>query len=244
MTMRRARLSLAPSTILGYRKDGRPIHPIAGGSEDDGAPEPEPALEPDISGGAQSNDPSFDFPRSTALADMTPEQRAEYWREKAQKHEKEWRAVKATDSAQMRRELRAAQKELDEMRQASMSETEKAINEAEQRGRSAATSELAQRLAAAEVRAALTGVVPDPAAIVEDLNLAKYVTDTGDVDQEAVTALRKKYESFAPKPSPDLKQGKQGSGAKDIDQQIAEATAAGNHALAISLKRQKAYAAT
>jgi DNA-binding transcriptional regulator YiaG len=138
-----------------------------------------------------------------------------------------------------------AAERLAEIEAANLSETEKAVKEAEQRGASAARADFGQRLAAAEIKAALTGVVPDPAAIVEDLNLGKYVTDTGDVDQEAVTALRSKYESFASKkpPVPDLHQGNKGSARNDLDQQIAEATAAGNHALAISLKRQKAYAA-
>lgn len=226
MTNRHARISNAPGTVLGYRKDGRPIHPMAGGAEDagDGA----------SAGDAPAGDDTAGADSGGAAGDK-PDLEAEVakWKALARKHE--GNAKSNSDAA----------KELAALKAANQSDTEKAVTEAEQRGRSAATSELAQRIAAAEVRAALTGVVADPASIVEDLNLAKYVTDTGDVDQEAVTALRKKYESIAPKvPSPDLKQGKQGSGAKDIDQQIADATAAGNHALAISLKRQKAYANT
>lgn len=225
--MKRTILKHQPGTVLGYRKDGRPIHPIAGGAPDDGAG--------DAADGATDGKPDRgDASGTDGDAGDKPDLEAEAakWKALARKHESNAKAN--ADAA----------KELAALKAANQTDTEKAVSEAEQRGRSAATTELAQKLAAAEVRAALTGVVPDPAAIVEDLNLAKYVTDTGDVDQEAVTALRKKYESFAPKPSPDLKQGKQGSGAKDIDQQIAEATAAGNHALAISLKRQKAYAAT
>ena len=92
--------------------------------------------------------------------------------------------------------------ELDQLRRAQMTDNERAIAEAEERGRKTATSEVAQRLAAAEIRASLTGIVPDPGAIVEDLNLAKYVTDTGDVDVAAVAKLREKYEGFASKPKP------------------------------------------
>ena len=124
-----------------------------------------------------------------------------------------WKALARKHEAQAKANADAA-KRLAEIEAANQSDTEKAVKEAEQRGRSAATAELAQRLAAAEVKAALTGVVPDPGSIVEDLNLAKYVTDTGDVDQEAVTALRTKYEAFATKaapPAPDLKQGAQGN---------------------------------
>lgn len=210
----------------------------------------ETTTEPDTSTTDVASDvavETFDYPEATPVADMTAEQRAEYWREKAQKHEKANKALTRSDpSAAIKRDLLKAQKELETLRQASMTEAQRAVEEAEQRGRSAASADFGQRLAAAEVKAALTGIVPDPAAIVEDLNLAKYVTDTGDVDQEAVTALRSKYQALAAKPPvADLKQGVQSSEARNsLDQQIAEATAAGNHALAISLKRQKAYAPT
>ena len=50
-----ASISLPPGTILGYRADGRPIHVMAGGAEDDPEPEievpedpePEPADDPE-----------------------------------------------------------------------------------------------------------------------------------------------------------------------------------------------------
>lgn len=223
-----------PSTILGFRKNGLPIYPIAGASPDgDGGDGAGTGAGGEGAGGEGDGKPDTGAGGTGTEGGDKPDLEAEVakWKSLARKHEGNAKAN--ADAA----------KELAALKTANQSDSEKAISEAEQRGRSAATADLSQRLAAAEVRAALTGVVPDPAAIVEDLNLAKYVTDTGDVDQEAVTALRKKYESFATKPGPDLKQGKQGGAAtKDIDQQIAEATAAGDHARAIALKRQKAYA--
>ena len=82
-----------------------------------------------------------------------------------------------------------------------MSEAEKAVAEAERRGRTAALSEVSQRLAAAEIRAALTGVVADPTVIIEDLNLSRYVNEAGEVDAAAITALRDKFAAFAAKPA-------------------------------------------
>lgn len=111
---------------------------------------------------------------------------------------------------------KAAQKELDKLRAASQTDSERAVTEAESKGRQAAQAEFGERLAGAEIKAALSGVVPDPAAIVEDLNLAKYVTADGEVDSEAVEALRKKYEGLAAKggkgsgPDP-LRQGQRGN---------------------------------
>ena len=127
---------------------------------------------------------------------------AEKWKALARKHEQ---AAKSNSTA-------AA--ELEKLRTASLSEQEKAVAEAESRGRQAAVAEVAEKLAAAEIRAALTGVVPDPAAIVEDLNLGRYVQD-GEVNTEAVEALKAKFAALAPaptQPNADLKQGVRGNG--------------------------------
>lgn len=104
------------------------------------------------------------------------------------------------------KENKTAAEELDKLRKASQSEQEKAIEAAKDEGRKSATAEVGQKLAAAEIKAALTGVVKNPAGIVEDLNLTKYVTADGDVDEDAVKALKAKYEA-------ELKPGKPGGSA-------------------------------
>lgn len=100
------------------------------------------------------------------------------WKAMARKHE---------------RDAKKAARELEQVRKANQSDQERAIEAAKDEGRQSALVESGQRLAAAEIRAALAGVVPDPKAIVEDLNLAKYVGDDGEVDEDAVKALREKY---------------------------------------------------
>lgn len=107
-----------------------------------------------------------------------------------------WKAMSKKNEAQAKANAKAA-KELEKLRAESMSETEKAVAEAEQRGRTAALTEAGERLAAAEIKAALATIVEDPAQIVEDLNLRKYLTDEGEVDAEAVGKLRTKYEAIA-----------------------------------------------
>lgn len=136
-----------------------------------------------------------DAPATEAPAEPDWQAEAEKWKALARKHE-----ARAKENS-------AAASELESLRQSAMTDQEKAVAEAEQRGRQAARVELARNLAAAEVKAALTGVVADPAQIVEDLNLERYVTDDGGVDAEKVAALRAKYEALAPKPTTDLKQG-------------------------------------
>jgi len=106
-----------------------------------------------------------------------------------------------------------AVKELEELKKSQMSETERAVKEAEERGRTSAVSEFGQKIAAAELKAALAGLVADTQGLIEDLNLAKFVTDTGDVDTAAVTALKEKYAGLAPAAPatpPNLYQGRQG----------------------------------
>lgn len=104
-----------------------------------------------------------------------------------------WKALARKHEA----ESKKARAETDKLRKAGQTDSERAISEAEARGRQAATADVAQRLAGAEIKAALTGVVPDPAAIVEDLNLAKYIGDDGEVNSEAVAELRKKFEALS-----------------------------------------------
>lgn len=73
-----------------------------------------------------------------------------------------------------------------------------ALRAAEGRGRDSARLEYGVRLAGAEVRAALSGSLSEEqiADIVEDLNLSRFVLDDGEVDRDAVRALRDKYASI------------------------------------------------
>lgn len=57
--------------------------------------------------------------------------------------------------------------------------------------------------------AALEGVVPDPAAVVEDLHLPRFVNDAGELDETAVTALADRYRTLTGrKPAGGREQGK------------------------------------
>jgi hypothetical protein len=73
-----------------------------------------------------------------------------------------------------------------------------AVAAAEARGREAARLEYGIELAQARVEGALKGVVPDEsiADIVDDLNLSRFVTDEGKVDEDAVKAIATKYQAI------------------------------------------------
>lgn len=113
-------------------------------------------------------------------------------------------------------EVKAKAAKFDEAEAANLTEIERE-REARTRAEQAAAEAVrtaAERIATAEIKAALTGLVDDPATIVEDLNLARYVTESGEVDAEAVTRLRDKYAALVKpgKPRGEIDQGHRGDG--------------------------------
>lgn len=134
-----------------------------------------------------------------------------------------WKAL-ARKNEDRAKENAAKAREYEALKAAQMTETEKAVADAMAAGRAEALSAVGQRLAAAEIRAALTGIVPDPSAIAEDLDLSRYVDDAGEVDAAKVQALADKFASFAPKPGgPDLGAGNRGTPAgTGVEQLTAE----------------------
>lgn len=134
----------------------------------------------------------------------------------------------------------AAAKKLADLEAASQTETERAqaaAKAAEDRAQAAVL-----RIASAEVRAALTGIVPDPAAVAEDLNLAKFLTDDGEVDAEKVAALRTKYQALAPSgpraPLPNPAQGN-GSANRSLGELVADAEKSGDPRRSIKHKSRQ-----
>lgn len=91
----------------------------------------------------------------------------------------------------------------------------------------------------------------DPAALLDSTSFLKSLDGIDPTDTAAVQAAIEAAVAANPRlgvatdpglriPAPNPAQGFSGNGAPDIDAQIAEAAKAGNHALAITLKRQKA----
>lgn len=103
---------------------------------------------------------------------------AEKWKTLARKHEDRAKANAG------------AAKELEQVRAATMTETEKAVAEAEQRGRSSALVEAGPRLARAEFRATAAGRVDKETldAYLEDVDLRKFLREDGEPDAKAIEA--------------------------------------------------------
>ena len=151
---------------IGFRADGRPVLLIGGGSE------------PDVT------TPPADPP----APDSTPEPEVKDWQAEAEK----WKALSRKNEDKAKANA-AAVKERDELKAATATEAEKALAAA----RAEVLKETAPRLVRAEFRAAAKGVLTNTQrdALLEDLDLNRYLTDGGDVDEEKVA---KKIKAVAP----------------------------------------------
>jgi hypothetical protein len=92
-------------------------------------------------------------------------------------------------------------KELEQLRKQHMSESERAIAEAEARGAAQALSGMQTQLAEAKLRAAAAGKVADVDAFVEIADLAKFITAEG-VDDAAIAATVDRFAKVAPAVAP------------------------------------------
>lgn len=123
-----------------------------------------------------------------------------------------------TEAQNLRSRLKESEPKVAEFdRLAAASKTaEERAQEAQKAAEDRATAALS-RVARAEVKAALAGLVDDPDAIAEDLNLARFITDDGEIDDAAIAALKTKYAAFAgrraPRPDPSQASGANGRAA-------------------------------
>lgn len=99
-----------------------------------------------------------------------------------------------------RRKAKAVEKELEELRTQSMSEAEKAVAEAEKRGRQNAMTEYGKRLAKAEFDAAAGRRNPDmdTSTVLEFVDLTRFIDDDGEPDTKAIAAA---VERLVPEPA-------------------------------------------
>lgn len=126
-------------------------------------------------------------------------------------------------------------------------EAEHAANLAAQKVKDEALGAANARILKAEVRAAATGKLADPADALLYLDLTKLeVGDDGEVDGKAVTAAIDELVKNKPYLAAQGKRfqgngdgGPRNEAEKSIDDQISEATKAGNHVLAIALKQRR-----
>lgn len=123
----------------------------------------------------------YKYPADTALADMTEEQRTEYWREKAQKHEKIAKRYRNIDLDA----LQAKASKHDELERELMSDKDKAVEDAKAEARREATEQtVVARMDAAAARVGMTA--EKFAEISEWVDPRRFVNTKGDVDLDAI----------------------------------------------------------
>lgn len=115
---------------------------------------------------------------------------------------------------------KAAVKELDDLRQKTMTADEKTVADAKAEGRAAALVEVGGKVARAEIRAAAAGRLDADAlnVLLDGIDVAKFIDDNGEVDAAKVTAF---VNGITPEPDEttvdktfvDLGQGARGSNA-------------------------------
>ncbi|MFE7624249.1 hypothetical protein [Streptomyces sp. NPDC057509] len=173
MPERKLALSHAPQTILGYRKDGRPIRFIGGG---DGT----------VDDGVSVNE--HGYPDNTPTADMSPEHQVAYWKHHARKHEAASKA--APDAAELER-LRAADAELATRKAAELSDVERVQAEK-------ATAEAAAATARAEADAAVRKALLLEVAIAKSLTTTQAARLQGSTKEELEADADALLKDFAP----------------------------------------------
>lgn len=141
---------------------------------------------PDTGTDTTPDAPAADAP-DTDTTDWKAE--AEKWKANARKHEDR---AKANASAV---------KELDELRKASMTDLEKAVEAAKAEGFNEGRAQGLGQLVSAKIEAAAAGrLAPEAlAALIGGLNVASFIDDDAGVDQEKVTAF---VDSIAPAADP------------------------------------------
>ncbi len=105
------------------------------------------------------------------------------------KDETDWKA-ESRKWEQRAKDNNAAAKDAERQRLAAMNESDRALSEAESKGRTAAAQEYGKRLARSEFDAAAGRRNPDVdiAAVLEFVDLGRFVGDDGEPDAKAIKA--------------------------------------------------------
>lgn len=190
-------LTGAPLQAVGLRRDGRPVWPVIGASDD---PPPAPPTDPpappappvDPPPPAPTDPPrDLGFPKDTPVAEMKVEEQAAYWKHQSRKHEQTWKGIVGDRKVD---DVKNDLTEMERIRQEKLTPSEKAIEEAEQRGRSAATTESLKTAAKAILKAHLEGSGKSEQDI-KDLMTPVDVTafiENGDIDTGRLSEFAKK----------------------------------------------------
>lgn len=204
-----------PLRAIFIDRHGRPRFPILGASPDD--PDDKGGDDPDDKGGDKPDDKGGDkpeppkegevgyFPQATPRASMTPEQQIAYDAFHGRKHEgraKEWSSAFPGKTAA---EIKAIVDAAEEARRNTLTVDQKALEDAEAKGRTTLLAELGPAAVRASFDLLLPSDMPqkDKDEHLDVLDLSKFLTDDHQVDTAKVRAAVARM-------NPDKGQGGQG----------------------------------
>lgn len=128
-----------------------------------------------------------------------------------------WKALAQKHEGRAKANAEAA-KELENVKLAALSDTEKAVELARQQARSEAFTEIGGQLVELAFTAATAGRGIDVAALLDGVDRTRFLTEDGRADQEAINAW---VDRIVPKPEvnvfPDLGQGARGASAMALN---------------------------
>lgn len=120
-----------------------------------------------------------------------------------------WKALSRKNEQQAKANAQAA-RELEELKKAQLSETEKLIESAKAETAKQLKTEFAAKLVDSELKAALNGRVLDGGSLLE-FNKNSFITDEGEVDSTAIQSWVEAHSKTTSIPAPDLGQGARGT---------------------------------
>lgn len=129
---------------------------------------------------------------------VDPTQETEKWKTLARKHEERAKA-----------NAKAAA-ELEELKKSMLTDQEKAIEEAKREARKATVAEFSSKLVDAKLEASLNGRVLDANAVLS-FEKSKFITEDGDVDEDAISNWVESNTKTPDTVFPDLAQGQRGT---------------------------------
>jgi hypothetical protein len=197
-TMRHA-LTGEPLRALYVDKHGRPRYPIMGGAEDDDAGGSADDKADDSSGGDTKSDDKPDqsadtgFPANTPVAEMTLEQQVAYHKFQSRKHEERASEYRSAAGGKTAAEIKADLDAAAALKREKLTEQERAVEDAKREAREATASEYGPKAVRTAFELALRNL-PDEerGEFIEELDLKKFLTDSGDVDTAKVLSRAEK----------------------------------------------------
>ena len=179
--------------IALHPKTGDPVWPIMGG--DDTVPPKQddpPKDEPPKQDPPKEEKPEG-FPANTPVAEMTVEQKAAYWQHQSRKHEERATEYRTAAGGKTAAEIKAELESADTLKREKLSEQERAVEDAKREARESTASEYGTKAVRMAFELALRALPKqDRKEFIEDLDLSRFLTDSGDVDTAKVLTRAEK----------------------------------------------------